>query len=497
MRVSGRPADFGDIDSEQLGKIGRQRDQPQLLVRRPFVARWPRPRLRSRRRAIEPRRGPDAARTVQPSSDKAISSPSGSRMDPQLDVVVGRSRDGRTRDRGAKLARELRDRRNLRQRQSLADRRARPRAAALRARGRRRSAGRPCRLGRGPRAVQRERSPCLPPKRRKRGAIGRRSRQPRPRLAHLLVGHRIENADRRAGIIDPEQVADAGEQPGAQARGCSAGDAEQAPSSAGLGRKQLLDRGIGRQSRPRRARTSARKPASPSCAAARIRSSVKPAIFVEQADQSGGQRVDAARRVALAEHARPWPRPAQHRGRDCAEARRAARRRSSRPAPRRSPEEGRRRRRRHWPKRSRRRPRARISAIAAAETPAIRWLARPWRTRASRRPVRARRGGRDPLLIGAAQQHRHQARLIEQAATRSAPRSARDCHRRWRPAQPLGSDARSSSATSPTRQWSIAVISARSCSVRRLCGIEEESRRGPWPAGRCPRRARARSGPLQ
>src|SRR6476469_5127851 len=80
---------------------------------------------------------------------------------------------------------------------------------------------------------------------RKRGAIGRRSRQPRPRLANLLVGHGIENADRVRGIVDSEQVADAREQPGAQAP-ARPGAPEQAHHPAGLARKQLLDRRIGR-----------------------------------------------------------------------------------------------------------------------------------------------------------------------------------------------------------------------------------------------------------
>ena len=50
---------------------------------------------------------------------------------------------------------------------------------------------------------------------------------------------------------------------------------------------------------------------------------------------------------------------------------------------------------------------------------------------ASRRPVRAVARGRDPFLVGAAQQHRHQARLDRAGATRSAARSVRDCPRRW------------------------------------------------------------------
>src|SRR4051794_24622246 len=63
-------------------------------------------------------------------------------------------------------------------------------------------------------------------------------------------------------------------------------------------------------------------------------------------------------------------------------------------------------------------------------------------------------------------------------------------------AQPLGKAARRSSATSPTRQCSIAVISALSCSVRRVVEsrkksartVDKRSRRAPhagasWSAG--------------
>ena len=50
--------------------------------------------------------------------------------------------------------------------------------------------------------------------------------------------------------------------------------------------------------------------------------------------------------------------------------------------------------------------------------------------------------GRDPLLVGAAKEQRHQARLVEQGRRRSAPRPARRRLRHWRPERPLGSAAR-------------------------------------------------------
>ena len=164
MRVSGWPADFGDVDAEQLGELGRERDQPQLLVGGPFVARRRRPRLRSSPPSSEPSRGPAAARTVQPSSDKAISSPSGvARTHSSMSWSADAATAGRDDRRCRACARAARPPRPA---AAPASGRApsRPRAAALRARGRRRSAGRPCRRGRGPRAVQRARWPCPAPK---------------------------------------------------------------------------------------------------------------------------------------------------------------------------------------------------------------------------------------------------------------------------------------------------------------------------------------------
>ena len=53
----------------------------------------------------------------------------------------------------------------------------------------------------------------------------------------------------------------------------------------------------------------------------------------------------------------------------------------------------------------------------------------------------------------------------------------RDCLRRSRPRRHSASAARTSSAISPIRQCSIAVISARSCSVRRSAGLRKKSTR--------------------
>ena len=160
-----------------------------------------------------------------------------------------------------------------------------------------------------------------------------------------------------------------------------------------------------------------------------------------------------------------------------ARARAEAPRRSRGPAPRRSRSARSSKSTRHWPKRSRRRPRARISAIAAAETAPFSWLTSPWSTRASRRPLRALAAVADPLLVGAAQKQAPSARLVEQARGASAPRRAMHCLRRWPRPSPPASAARSSSAISPTRQCSIAVISARSCSVRRSAGSRKKSAR--------------------
>ena len=81
---------------------------------------------------------------------------------------------------------------------------------------------------------------------------------------------------------------------------------------------------------------------------------------------------------------------------------------------------------------------------------------------------------RNPLFVGAPQQQPNQTRVGRASRpTTSASISAR------LPSSLAGDrqarqSARISSAMSPMRQCSIAVISARSCSVRRSAGVEEE-----------------------
>ncbi len=147
---------------------------------------------------------------------------------------------------------------------------------------------------------------------------------------------------------------------------------------------------------------------------------------------------------------------------------------------------------RHWPKRSRLRPRARISAIAAAEMAPLSWLTSPCSTRASRRPLRARAA----VVIRSSSARRSNMRTSTERSS-SRARDKRSTRARlpssFAAARPLGKAARISSAMSPSRQWSMAVISARSCSVRRSAGLRKKSARTVNKRSRPPR-AGARAG---
>ena len=101
------------------------------------------------------------------------------------------------------------------------------------------------------------------------------------------------------------------------------------------------------------------------------------------------------------------------------------------------------------------------------------------------------RGGRRSALRRRGAEAAPSSRARRAGPQRSAPRPARHRLRRSRRARPLGSAARTASATSLTRQWSMAVISARSCSVRRLAGSRKKSRRTVASRPRPARRAGA------
>ena len=188
----------------------------------------------------------------------------------------------------------------------------------------------------------------------------------------------------------------------------------------------------------RRARTWATKPISPSCAAARIRSSVRPPLSSSKSDQRRGQRLDAARAViALAEHALGG---CGQLGIGAGSAARAARSRASAggdragPALRRVARGRSSKASRHWPKRSRRRPRARISAIAAAATAPSSMADQALEDARLAAAAARLGGGRDPLFVGAAQQQRASGPARSSRPRRGQRRrSAPDCPRRSRP----------------------------------------------------------------
>ena len=93
-------------------------------------------------------------------------------------------------------------------------------------------------------------------------------------------------------------------------------------------------------------------------------------------------------------------------------------------------------------------------------------------------PPAARPGrGRDPLLVGAAQKQPDEGSAVEQPRARERLDQIEIGAVVRRRASAAGMAARISSAISPIRQWSIAVISARSCSVRRCAGSRKKSTR--------------------
>ena len=441
--------------------------------RRPIRGAPPRPPLRSRRRAASEAR-PGGRATVQPSSDKAISSPSGvarthSSMSWSADAAMRRARDRRCQAR----AQAARPPQPAAAPASCPDRRAglalqrlelgvggdQPAGLVDPAEDRARFRG--C-----------ARHGSFPRRRARRGRpVGVASHV--ARLADLLVAHAVEYADRRARIIDPEQVADAREQPGAQARGS---------------RRPTRNRAIIRRGSAESSSSIATSPRIPARRARTWATNADLAFMRRGEDQivgrarhsrrAGGPSVAVSASMLRAGSCARGERAGAHaavRFRDAAAAASSTRSAAAIDVDQRlgGRRRDRRMRRRHWPKRSRRRPRARISAIAAAETAPSAWLTRPWRTRASRRPVRARGGGRDPLLVGAAQQHRHQARLVEQPRRAQLLDQSRDCPRRWRP--PSARQRR------PKRIRDIADQAMEHRGHQRalllgqaLCGIEEE-----------------------
>ena len=171
----------------------------------------------------------------------------------------------------------------------------------------------------------------------------------------------------------------------------------------------------------RRATHAATKSISPSIAAATISSSVKP-----PSSSSKATRVAVRIRCFARRHGPPSPRDrfSKHRSASSGPAPTtsscAAPQRASRPSARGSSAEDRRNAIRHWPKRSRRRPRARIRAMAAAATApslvADEALQDPRLAAAA-----ARTGPRgNPLLVGAPKQKRASGRLGRASRRRQA-----------------------------------------------------------------------------
>ena len=163
-------------------------------------------------------------------------------------------------------------------------------------------------------------------------------------------------------------------------------------------------------------------------------------------------------------------------------------------APRRA--EDRRNASRHWPKRSRRRPRAMISAIAAAATAPSVWLTRPWRTRASRRPMRAFA----PVAMRSSSARRSsrctRPSAVEQPGRRQFARSIARLRSSFAAVATFGSDGANlvgdiaDQAMQHRRHQ-------RPLLLRQALGADRgKNRHGQWTAGRGPRGARARSGRL-
>ena len=206
--------DLVGVHAQQVGQVGRERNDAQLFVGGPLVARTARNRPLRRRRGLPRGAAPRGAnRPAFERQGNVIAF--GSRLDPQLDVVIGRCGKRRTRDRRAQLARKLGDCRDLRQCKRLAKARSRfalqrfevgiggnqPTGAVESAEDRPGSTG--ALATSLPEPVQ-----CRP--------IRRRSRSQRARRLDLIVGHAVEQVDRRARIGDAEQVANPRQQPGAE-----------------------------------------------------------------------------------------------------------------------------------------------------------------------------------------------------------------------------------------------------------------------------------------
>ena len=320
-----------------LSELGREGNEPQLLVGGPFVAG---PRRCGFGSPTEQGRETGRCRSaLGPAFEatSAISSPSGVASDPQLDVVIGRGGDRGTRDRSAELARELRNRRDLRQRKLLAEASSRPAAEAPRAPDRPQSGDPPCRAGRRWRAAQTERWPLLSPKRSDGLLIQRIRRNPAERaLATSASVSRSNRAIARAGIGNAEQVANAGEQSRRRLRGSGepmrsnshdalvrhptgARPSATSPANAAAARERLgdeihfaFDRGrsdqlVGQDRLPHRADERA----LPSAARCCFRNRGSPAL----ADGRGKQSVDLRRRPARGEVRREVQRRANRRAR--------------------------------------------------------------------------------------------------------------------------------------------------------------------------------------
>ena len=217
------------------------------------------------------------------------------------------------------------------------------------------------------------------------------------------------------------------------------------------------------------------------------------AIFVEEPGKLGGERINAACRRRGAPERRCGA-PARGRRpvapRALASSSRRPRRSPGRARPRNRPAD-RRRRCRHWPNRSRRRPRARISAIAAADTAPFSWLTRACKMRASRRPLRALAAVAMCSSSARRRSKADQRGLVEQAAPKSvASTTSRLLSSLAAASRPAARRAARRRCRRPGSA-SIAVISARSCSVRRSRGSRKKSARTVDRRSR-PARARGR-----
>ena len=306
------------------------------------------------------------------------------------------------------------------------------------------------------------------------GAIGGIGRQPVARILDLVIAQPVVGVDRAARIVDPEKVADAGEQARRRLRATgrirnTAIEPRGSPdrnSSIATPPRSRARRASAWATKSSRLRRAARRSSRPELAAPR-----------EQGDELRGQGLDAARRVVADEHVAAGPAAAVGLGGGAASrsspriAAAIAKTRADASSTRQIVEmeqgTGRSGRGGYRARGSAPSPR-RHRTVGMADQP----LEHPRLAPPAARPGR----GRDPLLVGAAKKQRGRGQRGRAAGARQRLDRSR-LPPSFAAAPTGGQAARISSAISPTRQWSIAVISARSCSVRRCTGSRKKSTR--------------------